>query len=291
MIEIKGCPICQSTEWHQVFSVQDHSVSKEVFQINECATCSLRATSPRPNDKDLSLYYESEHYISHSGRGNSLINQAYLVARNFSLIWKLNLVNKVSKKGKVLDIGCGTGEFLYKLKSNNWAIDGIEPNSSARLKATQLTSIKIHDSFNELSDQYDLITLWHVLEHLPNIDESLKHVYERLRPDGTLLIAVPNHRSWDETKYKDLWAAYDVPRHLWHFNQKSMVLLLQKYGFRLSQTIPMKLDAFYVSILSEQYKVGRPGLSTLRGFFNGFKSNLKAKRTGEYSSLIYIAQR
>jgi 2-polyprenyl-3-methyl-5-hydroxy-6-metoxy-1,4-benzoquinol methylase len=292
MIDVSICPICHSTEWQTTFKVQDHSISKEEFILKDCKGCSLRATNPRPANEALFIYYQSEDYISHSGKGNSLINQIYLIARSYSLKWKLKLINSLSTRGKILDVGCGTGEFLNKLKSDNWIVEGIEPNTIARQKASQLTSSAIHESFENSTGTYDVITLWHVLEHLPNLDENLKNISERLSQTGLLLIAVPNYKSWDGQKYNEHWAGYDVPRHLWHYNQKSMVLLLQKYGFNLAQTIPMKLDAFYVSMLSEKYKRNTSALTNaIRGLINGFKSNRKAKRTGEYSSLIYIAKR
>ena len=291
MVEILICPICQSTEWRQITKVQDHSISKEMFLLKECIHCSLMVTDPRPEEHQLSVYYQSENYISHSGKGQSLINRLYLIARNFSLKWKLKLINNLSLKGKILDVGCGTGEFLNKLKRDSWIIAGIEPNNSARQKAIELTTKKIHESFNELKDSFDVITLWHVLEHLPNLDETFKNITTCLIQNGVLLIAVPNYKSWDSQKYKEFWAGYDVPRHLWHFNKKSMVLLLQKYGFNLVQTIPMKLDAYYVSMLSEKYKSGTSIINVFQGFIKGFTSNQKAKTSGEYSSLIYIAKR
>lgn len=292
MVEIIVCPICQSREWRKNKKVLDHSVSKEEFDLNECKFCSLLATSPRPNEINLAEYYKSDNYISHSGSGNNLINKVYLVARSQSLKWKLNLVNDLSSKGKILDVGCGTGEFLNTLKKNNWSVSGIEPNRIAREKASKLTSTEIKESFSEISDTFDIITLWHVLEHLPNLEDNFNNILKALKLNGTLLIAVPNHKSFDAQQYKEYWAGYDVPRHLWHFNQNSMVLLLQKYGLSLKKIIPMKLDAFYVSILSEKYRGNNSMISSLiNGTVNGFKSNRNARITGEYSSLIYIASR
>ena len=292
MVDVSFCPICQSTEWRQVLEVRDHFASKEKFQLQECVGCSLISTNPQPSNENLSQYYQSQNYISHSGKGGSMVNRLYLAARQYSLKWKLNLVNKLNIKGSILDVGCGTGEFLNILKKDNWTIDGIELNSDARQKASLLTSTAIHESFNALAKNFDVITLWHVLEHLPNLDESLQNISDRLNRNGALLIAVPNYKSWDSQKYKEYWAGYDVPRHLWHFNQQSMVSLLLKYGFNLTKTIPMKLDAFYVSMLSEKYKGGNSAIAnTIRGFYNGIISNRKAKRTGEYSSIIYISKR
>lgn len=248
-------------------------------------------TSPRPDDDKLSRYYQSDDYISHSGQSNNIVNRIYLQARKYSLRWKLRLANSLKTSKTICDIGCGTGEFLRTMKQAGWAVSGVEPNPSARQKAEQNISQPVYESLQQATNQFDLISLWHVLEHLPELNESLTKIIQLLKPEGRLLIAVPNHSSPDANHYQEYWAGYDVPRHLWHFNQKAMVLFLQKHGFTLEKTIPMKLDAFYVSMLSEKY-MGNPGISGLiKGFLNGFSSNQTAKKTGEYSSLIYIARR
>jgi 2-polyprenyl-3-methyl-5-hydroxy-6-metoxy-1,4-benzoquinol methylase len=293
MIEVKICPVCQSAEWQSVFPVKDHSISKETFDIKRCRRCSMTVTSPRPAADHLSRYYQSEEYISHSGKSaNGIVSWAYLIARQYSLKRKLTLVNKLQPKGKALDIGCGTGEFLNTLKKAGWETMGVEPSSDARSKAEALTRQSISQSLDKVEGTFNVITLWHVLEHLPDLDHSMKQIQERLESRGTLLIAVPNHESFDAKKYGEYWAGYDVPRHLWHFSQKTMVSLLQKYAFKLTQTIPMKLDAYYVSALSEKYKSGGSSLGNLgNAFFSGLASNREAQKTGEYSSLIYIAEK
>ena len=290
MIEVTTCPICQSSQLEKKFPVKDHSISKEEFEIKQCSNCSLLITTPRP--EELSHYYQSDDYVSHSSKSTNLINKIYLVARTYTIKCKLNLVNSLQPKGSALDIGCGTGAFLSTLKKNGWKVTGVEPNNEARQKATHETNQTIHSSYESIKDQFTLITLWHVLEHLPNLDLALKKIYDLLEPSGVLLIAVPNHNSFDAKKYKDHWAGYDVPRHLWHFNQKSMVSLLQKHELKLDRIIPMKLDAFYVSMLSESYlNNGHSLLNSLKGFFTGLFSNYIAMKTGQYSSLIYIAKK
>jgi len=292
MDEVLSCPICQSAEWQQLFKVTDYSITKEIFELKRCGVCSFIVTSPKPNNENLSRYYESDNYISHSGKSNNLLNWIYILARNYSLKWKLRLANSLRAPGRALDIGCGTGEFLNILKKSKWEVAGVEVNKAAREKAKNLIQQSISESTQETVGQFDLITLWHVMEHLPQLQDSLQEISDKLAPNGTLLIAVPNHSSYDAQNYGPLWAAYDVPRHLWHFNQKSMVLLLQKNGFILTKVIPMKLDAFYVSALSEKYKSNRTTLPNLfRAFLVGAKSNLRAQKTGEHSSLIYIAKK
>lgn len=250
-------------------------------------------TSPQPEADKLSRYYQSDKYISHSGKSNNLINSIYLLARKISLRWKQNLISNQKDKGSILDVGCGTGEFLNKMKSSGWKVSGIEPIETPRKKAEQILNQSINESLENTTGEFDIITLWHVLEHLPKLNESIQKVHKLLKPDGLLIIAVPNYNSQDAKTYKQFWAAYDTPRHLWHFNKGSMSRLLEKYNFILEKILPMKLDSYYVSLLSEKYKLnGQIGLEGLvNALINGLSSNHKAKKSGEYSSLIYIAKK
>jgi 2-polyprenyl-3-methyl-5-hydroxy-6-metoxy-1,4-benzoquinol methylase len=293
MIEIAICPACGSAKWEAIFPVKDYSISGEEFQLKKCSTCSIVVTSPRPEDDKLGAYYESDDYISHSGTSSGIVNLIYLQARKFSLQWKLNLIENLKPKGKLLDVGCGTGEFLKTAQQNAWNISGVEPNDLARERAEKLLNIKLTKSIIQSIDNQDIITLWHVLEHLPDLNTSLERINSILSKDGKLLIAVPNHSSLDALEYQKYWAAYDVPRHLWHFNRKSMALLLQKHGMKIERVVPMKLDSYYVSLLSEKYIAGGKSTLTslLKGFLSGLRSNLGGRKTGEYSSLIYIASK
>lgn len=289
MLNMLECPICQSKNWKPFFEVTDHSISKEKFRLKKCEGCGLVVTSPRPDDDKLSVYYQSDDYISHSGKSNSLLNKIYLTARKFSLRWKLGIIQNIKPNGKLLDVGCGTGEFLQTIKEAGWETSGIEPSTNARAKAEKILAQSIHENIETANGQFDIITLWHVLEHLPNLNASLEKISALLKSDGKILIAVPNHSSHDGIKYGTYWASYDIPRHLWHFNQKAMATLLLKHGFRVEKILPMKLDSYYVSLLSEKYRGGRTIGIFVNGLLSGWSSNHKAKITGEYSSLIYIA--
>jgi 2-polyprenyl-3-methyl-5-hydroxy-6-metoxy-1,4-benzoquinol methylase len=293
MQEIKTCPVCQSNQWKYVFDVTDHGITKESFSLIKCESCSLLVTSPRPANEKLSLYYQSEDYISHSGKSTNFLNLIYLLVRKISLRWKLSIITKIIPTGKLLDIGCGTGEFLNTIKSAGWEVSGVEPSETARRKAEELLQHSLLENLETATGQFEIITLWHVLEHLPDLKGSLEKIFNLLNSDGRVLIAVPNHNSADSKKYGAFWAGYDVPRHLWHFNQKAMATLLQASNFKLEKTIPMKLDSFYVSMLSEKYmNGGKNGIrNILKGLKNGLLSNLKSIRSGEYSSLIYIARK
>jgi 2-polyprenyl-3-methyl-5-hydroxy-6-metoxy-1,4-benzoquinol methylase len=295
MISVTTCPSCGHNSWRKHLRCIDHTVSHETFEITTCTKCALLATSPRPDDEKIGTYYQSSDYISHTSKAASTIDRIYLIAREFTLGWKENLVRKHTKAAQqILDYGCGTGDFLSYCAQRNWKISGVEPAVSARAIASSKTNVPIHSDIKELSNErYSAITLWHVLEHVPDLNLILTELRSHLAKDGTLFIAVPNHESFDAKYYQSYWAGYDVPRHLWHFNPESMKILLDKNGLQVTQTYPMKLDSFYVSLLSEKYiNNGKATLfSLIKAFFLGVTSNLKAITTGKYSSLIYVCKK
>jgi len=270
---------------------KDYTVSKELFNILIDEETELLITSPRPDDENLSKYYESEDYISHSNSNKSLFDKIYQFVRNYTLRRKIKLINSFDSEEKtLLDIGAGTGEFLFKCHKDGWKIEGVEPSMIARKLAEEKTGTKLKTQISELGTQrYDVITMWHVLEHLPNLMEYVSQLSELLKPNGTIVIAVPNHKSFDASYYGEFWAAYDLPRHLWHFSQTAIKNLFDKENMKVKQTLPMKFDAYYVSLLSEKYKKGK--MNVLKAFNIGLRSNLKAKQTNEYSSLIYVIKK
>ncbi|WP_027879337.1 class I SAM-dependent methyltransferase [Mesoflavibacter zeaxanthinifaciens] len=270
--------------------IKDHSVSGEMFQLKENEKYGFLETFPQPKTNQLSEYYKTEDYISHTDAKRNWFEKAYHLVRRFSLKQKLKLINGFKTETKtLLDVGCGTGDFLKTAKENNWIVSGIEPNAEARTIANQKTENAVFDieQLNNFeSNSFDVITLWHVLEHLPDLEHQISILKKLLKPKGRLVVAVPNYKSFDANYYNQFWAAYDVPRHLWHFDQNSISKLFASIDMEIEQLKPMLFDAFYVSLLSEQYKSGRKNI--FKGFYNGLRSNLNASRTREYSSLIYV---
>ena len=267
---------------------KDHTVSRETFSIYIDREAELLITSPRPKDKELANYYDSDDYISHSDSTKTLIDKIYQYVRNYAITKKVKLVNSFDITNKsLLDIGAGTGDFLLACKQNGWNVDGVEPNDKANQLTEKKTLIKISKDILELGNkQFDVITMWHVLEHVPDLTEYVSKLKQLLKPNGTLVVAVPNHKSYDAKYYKEFWAAYDVPRHLWHFSRRAISKLFQLEDMKVVKTIPMKFDSFYVSLLSEKYKTGNSNF--FKAFLVGLRSNLKARTSTEYSSLIYI---
>lgn len=275
-------------EKSKVLDLKDYSVSQENFSIVRNDDLDLLITVPQPNSNVLWKYYQTEDYISHTSRRESLIDKIYHAVREIAIRSKVDLVNEKQQRGSVLDIGTGTGDFLLALKQDSWETIGVEPSDIARNLASQ-KGLDIRDSTSQLpSNSYDVITMWHVLEHVPNYDQQIAELKRLLKTTGTLIVAVPNYKSFDAEHYQKYWAAYDVPRHFWHFSQTSIRKIFDGHGFELKDVRPMKFDSYYVSLLSEKYKTGKSNY--LKAFWIGFKSNWKARKTSEFSSITYILE-
>ncbi|QOD59814.1 class I SAM-dependent methyltransferase [Polaribacter haliotis] len=264
---------------------KDFTVSKETFQVMKNEEYEMLVTCPVP--ENLEDYYKSEDYISHTDSKKSLIDKIYQLVKNYTLKQKLSLLNSFETESKlVLDIGAGTGDFLKVCKNDNWEVLGVEPNLDAR-KIASKKGIELTENLSEITkQQFDVITLWHVLEHVPDLKRTIKTLKSLLKPKGRIIVAVPNYKSCDAKSYKEYWAAYDVPRHLWHFSQKSIHKLFSEVDMIVDETLPMKFDAYYVSLLSEKYKAGKT--NPLKAFYRGFLSNFNAMKSSEYSSFIYV---
>lgn len=293
-IRYDKCPACHGTKIHEVLICKDYTVSKEDFSVWHCDTCSLRFTQDVATEEKIGPYYQSEEYISHSNTSKGLINRVYQWVRNYTIKKKVSLIQKQSGKstGSILDVGCGTGEFLAGMKSAGWAVQGLEPDEGARTQASSITGTSVGepDDLFSLSQKYDVITMWHVLEHVHRLHEYLDRFQELLAEGGVILIAVPNYTSTDATHYQEHWAAYDVPRHLYHFSPKSIDHLMAGHGFGVDTHLPMPFDAFYVSMLSEQYRHGKSKLPA--AFMKGFSSWNKARGTvTKGSSVLYVIKR
>jgi 2-polyprenyl-3-methyl-5-hydroxy-6-metoxy-1,4-benzoquinol methylase len=268
-------------------TVTDYSVSKEVFDLYQDEELDMLITHPKPGLDVLGRYYESADYISHTDSKRSLFEKVYHFIKGIALKNKLNLINSLQpNKGKILDIGAGTGEFLSVAQQNGWNTTGVEPSEKAKQIAIN-KGVSFVEALAQLEDHtFDVITMWHVLEHVPDLNHQIKELKRLLKPSGYLIVAVPNFNSFDAQHYGKFWAAYDVPIHFWHFSKTAIQKLFQKEQMELVKILPMKFDSFYVSLLSEKYKSGR--MNYVKAFFIGLWSNIKAKSDMEYSSHIYV---
>jgi 2-polyprenyl-3-methyl-5-hydroxy-6-metoxy-1,4-benzoquinol methylase len=291
---LSACPVCGEPQFSAYLSCKDYTVSHETFSLDQCTGCGFVMTNPRPDEGDLARYYESDAYISHSNRSLNLVDQVYKLSRTFTLKWKYDLIRKhgLTRPVSILDYGCGTGGFLQECKRHKMVISGVEPSALARAQAKTNTDREIFRDITEVKTDFDVITLWHVLEHVSELHKTISRLKSHLKESGTMFIAVPNLQSFDAKIYDEYWAAYDVPRHLWHFSRKTMQMVLARHDLKLNTIAPMRLDSYYVSLLSEQYKSRKKGVSNMvKALVQGWKSNRAAKVTEEHSSLIYIVRK
>ncbi|WP_298485398.1 class I SAM-dependent methyltransferase [uncultured Maribacter sp.] len=269
-------------------NTKDFLITGEEFQLEYNSDLDMLVTKPQP--ENLDLYYESDAYISHSDASVSFLDKIYQIVKKYSIQKKVSLITSYTVSNKnVLDVGAGTGDFLLGAKNAGWQVCGMEPNTTAITKALE-KGITLYPDFSQLENKkFNVITLWHVLEHLPNLEDQIQNLKNLLTENGTLIIAVPNYKSFDAKWYKENWAAYDVPRHLWHFSRTSISKLFTKHNMQVVKTKPMWFDSFYVSILSEEHQPGRKNI--FRAFIVGLWSNIRALFNKECSSVIYILKK
>lgn len=290
MIHYNCCPICKSLAIHSSFTAKDYTVSNKLFGVWQCNDCYGMFTQDVPSMEKIGGYYQSENYISHSNTRKGLINRLYHLVRKYTIARKRKLIRNETglTKGNILDVGCGTGVFLHSMHETGWTTTGLEPDVNARLKASEIFNINVLPSpelFNLKHSSFDAITLWHVLEHVHSLHEYVMQLKKLITQRGLIFIAVPNFTSYDASRYKQEWAGYDVPRHLYHFSPKSMNTLVKIHGMQIQKTIPMWFDSYYVSMLSERNRRG----GIINAFFTGILSTIYSiadkKRC---SSMIYI---
>lgn len=294
MEKLQNCPRCSSSGHREGLVVRDHSISQEEFTLTDCIQCGLRFTNPRPSTDTIGAYYRSDDYISHSNSSKSLQDKLYQLARRLALRKKYRMIHALQTHGKVLDVGCGTGEFLSYLMSRGYLVEGVEPDLQARERAIASYAIPVLPSLELVpaQEQFQVITLWHVLEHVPNLRATFKRLFASLADQGVLLIAVPDRESWDAQHYGPKWAAWDVPRHLTHFRRADVHAFLNEHGFELIATKRMWMDAPYIAMLSESYNGASKSAALIKGALMGTWSNLVSLVTGcPTSSTLYIARK
>jgi 2-polyprenyl-3-methyl-5-hydroxy-6-metoxy-1,4-benzoquinol methylase len=295
-VHYTSCPVCDAPDIQLVLTAEDYTVSHKKFDIWECKNCKLRFTQDVPDVSSIGAYYQSENYISHSDTNKGFINQLYHIARKQTLTRKRKLVSSFSKnvnQSTLLDIGAGTGAFVQHMQQHGWKTTGLEPDEKARERAAEIHHVELLpiEMLQNIPDaSCDVITMWHVLEHVHALQDCLRQLKRIIKPSGFVFIAVPNYTSHDAALYQSYWAAYDVPRHLYHFSPTSMQTLLGRHTFKMQDIKPMWFDSFYISMLSEQYKTGRSNI--IKAFFNGAISNIKTMfDTQRCSSLIYVSSK
>jgi len=290
MEKLSSCPACGETKILPFLTAKDYTVTHENFELTHCQACELLFTNPRPTASEAGPYYKSENYISHSDTQRGIINKLYHVVRNFTLKQKTRWIEK-EKTGnlELLDIGCGNGHFLHACQKAGWKISGMELDPVTAARAETMLGIDIYSSIKNIpkNEKFNLISLWHVLEHVYELEEYFMFFKSKIAKEGVLLLALPNSKSFDAQHFKEYWAAYDVPRHIYHFEPSTVASLAKRHGFKLKSTRGQIFDSFYISLLSHEYKTGKKKL--IRSLMVGLWSNLSAYfGKGNYSSNLYI---
>ena len=286
------CPWCGSEKAQINLWLKDEFLTKEDFHICECLNCGLQYTMPRPSKEKIGAYYKSEDYYSHQENKKGFIPKLYEAVKKVNLKHKLKIATKGFQTGKLLDIGCGVGDFIHVAEQQGWKCLGVEPSDDAKAIARKRIKANIINSevLEEIPDKaFDVITMWHVLEHVDDLKWQIEQLSRLIKPNGRIVIAVPNYKSYDGQFYKELWAAYDVPRHLSHFNKQTITKIFKTKELKLKKTEKLIWDAYYISYMSEQYKHHKFPL--IQGTFRGLLSNCKARCSGEWSSMVYVFER
>ena len=283
MNEILNCPIC-NTNLKEGHLVKDHFGSEDRFQLKTCPKCQTLTTSPQPNETEIGRYYKSDNYISHGDSKGSLFDSLYSTIQRRNHNYKIKLIRKYSLGHDLLDFGAGAGSFAKYTQGKTFNVTAVEPDDKARSRIDN--TLETHSSLHTVKQSFDIITAYHVLEHVHQLHDTLEKFKSLLNRNGTIHIALPNYQSYDAQYYESFWAGYDVPRHLYHFSQKGVHRLVSDLGLNLVGTHPLKFDCYYVSLLSEQYKSSN--FAPAKALLKGFISNKKAAQSGEYSSLIYV---
>lgn len=290
---LNQCPLCKSGHFFNYMVVKDHAVSQESFSICKCSDCALLFTNPRPDQNNIGQYYQSKNYISHQDATSNFTDFIYKLVRKITIRQKVKWINEFgSGKGRLLDFGSGTGYFLKAAAKNGWEVRGVEPNPTAASIAREKQNQIIYEDIASLQNEkkFDTITLFHVLEHVHDLKQTMEFLNDKLKKRGTLFIAVPNFNSYDSKLYKENWASLDVPRHLYHFTPQTIEKLAKEFNFKIKATMPMLFDSYYVSLLSEGYINNKNKL--INSLKNGFKSNKSAKKDSKsYSSLLFVLKK
>lgn len=291
-MENKKCTICGNLGFEIKFELKDYFFTNEDFVIIQCKSCGFMITDGITDYKDLGKYYNTSKYLSHEKKEKSIVSLVYNLVKRYSISRKFLLISKESNGKKILEIGCGTGDLLAAFKDKKWDTIGVEPSDSASSYAKEKHGLKIYDKASEVKEtDFDVVMLWHVLEHIENLQDIISLIKTKVKKSGRIIIALPNPDSYDAKYYKKYWAGWDVPRHLFHFKQTNIKQLLQANGIEIYKSAPLIFDSYFISMLSEEHKGTTSSLVKLfKTLYIGLKSNLSAMNTNEFSSMIYIAR-
>ena len=293
---MEKCPICGHNEFEKVYDLDDYKITQETFSLQKCTHCTLIYTVDPPLGDNIGRYYESDDYLEHSNRKNDLFSRMYGWGRDLMFGYKYGILKKLGSEKKILDIGAGSGYFLNFMRGKGYSVTGIEMSERARNHAKEVHNLDIHpdEMFHNkaFKEKFDIISLWHVMEHLYDLNQVVKRFDELLNPNGHLVIALPNYNALEVEIYKKYWNGWDVPRHLWHFSPQSLKHLMNNHGFEIERMKMMPLDPLFNTLLTNKYRQGNAVMNVLRMCTVGVMSLISGLFNVEKaSSIIYVIKR
>jgi SAM-dependent methyltransferase len=290
--EVPDCIVCGSGQRHPHLRAPNRFNVGEVFPLVQCSQCGFVYLSPRPSQESIGSHYEDEGYHPHQAEAAGVVDRIYRISRDWNLRYKRWMVESHHRKGALLDFGCGTGEFLAEMRANGWQVTGVEPAAQARAVAEGL-GVRASADLEGCDGPYDVITLWHVLEHVHEAAGQFRRLCELLTPGGILVMALPNIGSVDSRAYGANWVALDAPRHLFHFRPQDVRRFAVARGLTPAGGGVLPLDTPYNVLLSEQLAGQVVRGTRLFGLFRAIRVALAASIRGAIdrsrsSSPVYV---
>ena len=269
-METVVCPVCHAANSTIFMRVPDRFRPEPgtAYTLVRCVKCSLVYLNPRPVEESSGVFYESSEYTPFvsTGKQRSIMDRVYVAIREMNNRWKRRQIEALQpERGRLLDVGCGTGEFLQAMHAAGWQVRGVERDAKAAAYAVEQLQLDVVcgslDTVPLAPASFDVVTMWHVLEHLYQPHKALMQVRDVLRPGGLLVIAVPNLLSLDARYYRQNWVAFDAPRHVQHFSPKSLRSLCEMHSFAHLRTRMLPFDPFFNALMSETVIERRKGAS------------------------------
>jgi len=268
--EETNCLICGGTDHSPFLTGYDRfdPEKKRKFSLVRCNRCNFIFLNPRPDSTSIQKFYSHQDYhpfLNLNAPSKDLISKIYLLIRPYSIRWKRKKIHRAKGIGSILDVGCGTGEFLFEMKRWKWEVVGIEADERGLQYARDTLGLKVFKDpeWNFPRESFDVVTFWHTLEHIHDLRGTLERIVPLLKREGLLLIAVPNISSLDFKIYKRDWVALDLPRHLYHFEPNSLKALCRSLGLEVFKYHQIPLDTFYNCLMSERLAFERSNRKTI----------------------------
>lgn len=266
-VETIPCNLCGSTEAEVAITAQDFLLERPDAQVQfvKCDRCGLFYQNPRPTPEEMMSHYPSNYEPFDLHPDDERSSRLERIAVNYGLSKRRGLILRYRKSGRILDVGCATGLFLHVMNMDaNWDAHGVEPNNYAATIAQERYGLNVHHGTLEQAQyparSFDVVTLWDVLEHVHDPAATLDEIHRILKSDGLLILRVPNGISRDAGLFKETWAGWDPPRHLYVFTPDTLTKLLAKQGYAILD-LRSRSGSYPTFVLSLRFWLSKRGAS------------------------------